>query len=113
MGWPYFTDKEVEGLQTKIIQKLVVGRHISGCPYRITSGLRTAQQNQKAGGVSDSSHLSGLAVDLRANDSRERFFIIRGLIAAGFNRIGVYDHHVHVDDDRSLDQDVMWLGTSH
>lgn len=111
--WRYFTEAEVEGLQPEFVDRLDNARLFSGVPYIITSGLRTAEQNQKADGVSDSSHLRGLAVDLSAPDSRTRFLMVHGLLAAGFRRIGIYDKHIHADVDETLDQDVAWVGISH
>jgi hypothetical protein len=31
------------------------------------------------------------------------------LFEAGFNRIGIHEHFIHVDDDPSKDADVVWL----
>jgi hypothetical protein len=36
-----------------------------------------------------------------------------GLVRVGFRRIGIYDHHCHVDCDDSLPQNVVWTGVSH
>lgn len=106
----YFAASEVEGLNDRLVYLLDVARGISGVPYKITSGRRTAAQNKKAGGVKDSSHLKGLAVDLSAPDSRTMFLVLRGLFEAGFQRIGVYmDGHVHADIDETLDEDVLWV----
>jgi zinc D-Ala-D-Ala carboxypeptidase len=91
----WFTDEEVEGLTPG------------------TSGKRTVQENEAAGGVDASAHIKGVAVDLACASSRNRMKMVSALIVAGFKRIGVYDRHLHADCDPDLPQEVMWVGKSH
>lgn len=111
--WKFFSETEVKGLDEKLVSKLDSAREIANFPFLITSGLRTCAANQAAMGVEASSHLSGKAVDLAVTDSRQRFLMVRALLAAGFRRIGAYDRHVHVDTDETKDLDVLWVGVSH
>ena len=112
--WTYFSEEEVKGLDVGLVGMLDKARGIAGIPFVITSGLRTLGENASAGGVSDSSHLRGYAVDLACATSSERWKMVHSLILVGFNRIGVYtDHHVHVDCDPSLPPDVLWLDGGH
>lgn len=113
MTYKYFSDEEAKGLDPELMSKLDTARAVAGIPFVITSGLRTCSANTAAMGVESSSHLSGKAVDLAASDSRARFLIIRGLLAAGITRIGAYDKHVHADVDATKDPDVLWVGQSH
>lgn len=116
-GWRtplnYFKPEEVEGLMPELIDKLNTARHVAGVPFVITSGKRSPESNEKAMGVETSSHLSGLAVDLSVSDGASRFAILKGLLAAGFVRIGAYDAHVHADLDTTKPQNVLWVGVSH
>ena len=70
-------------------------REISGIPYTIISGCRCTKHNQKVEGKPKSDHLpdkvTGLCrgADIRAASDRQRFLIIKGLIEAGFKRIGI------------------------
>ena len=109
--WKYFTEAEVAGLDYEFITLLDRARAISMTPYVLTSTLRDAASNERAGGSKNSSHLKGLAVDIRCRSSVERFNILKGLFAVGFCRIGIYltDGHVHVDDSHELPQGVVWL----
>lgn len=109
----YFTPEEVAGLDPRLIDMLDRARGIAKVPFIITSGLRSVEENAGAGGVSDSSHLRGLAVDLRCQESRARYFMISALLAAGFTRIGLYSAHLHVDIDSTLPPMVAWVGVSH
>lgn len=106
----WFGPEEVEGLDPKLVEMLDKARGLAKVPFRITSGRRSAEQNQAAGGVMDSSHTRGLAVDLACYDSRTRMRMLCGLVLAGFTRVGVYSSHLHADVDDSLPADVLWLG---
>ena len=67
------------------------------------------EHNAEVGGVSGSSHLTGWAADIRADSSNRRFLILRGLLAAGFNRVGIGQNFIHVDCDPSKAGNVSWL----
>lgn len=106
----WFTAEEVQGLDPRLVEMLDKARGFAKVPFRITSGYRTAAENKAAGGVFDSAHTRGLAVDLACYDSRTRMKMIAALIMAGFTRIGAYTSHLHADTDESLPQEVLWLG---
>lgn len=109
----YFKPSEFtrpDQVEASLIPKLDQAREIAGIPFVITSSHRSAAHNDAVGGADDSAHLRGFAVDIRATTSRSRFHVVRGLIRAGFTRIGVYSTHVHGDVDPSLSPSVLWLG---
>lgn len=107
---PYFTDAEIAGLQDVLVQRLYEARKIAQVPFIITSGVRTPEHNAAVGGVSNSSHVRGLAVDLECTDPTSRYRMIVGLLQAGFTRLGIYqDGHIHADVDSTLPQNVVWL----
>lgn len=108
INYKFFKDSEVVGLQIKLVQMLDRAREYAGVPFIITSGLRTQEHNNEVGGVKESSHLKGLAVDLKCETSANRFKIIIGLIALGFKRIGIYEKHIHADIDTLKPQEVIW-----
>lgn len=83
----------------KVIRLLVYIYSIYGFMPRITSAKRTRAENKKVGGVPDSAHLKGLAVDIEAIDGRSRYAIVKSALENGFLRIGVGYKHVHIDDD--------------
>lgn len=106
---PYFTPEEAAGLQPEFVARLVEARKLAMTPFVITSGYRTPEHNAAVGGVPNSAHVRGLAVDLSAHDSVTRFKIVKALLDAGFTRVVLYasDGHIHVDDDASLPQGVL------
>lgn len=109
----YFKPEEIVGLDAGLVSTLDSARAIAGIPFIITSGKRSEEENKKDGGVGDSSHLKGLAVDLRAQDSISRFKIASALMVCGFKRLGIYNLHIHADLDPELPQNVLWTGVSH
>lgn len=107
-GYKYFSPSEIVGLNPKLVQMLDIARGYAGIPFKITSGFRSPDQNKKAGGVDDSAHLSGLAVDIACPDSGSRYKMTNALLRAGFNRIGVGKTFIHADIDSSKPQNVIW-----
>lgn len=110
--WNFFTEDEVKGMKPETVAKLDWARGRAGVPFRITRGFDTTENNTAVGGVKDSAHLSGHGFDLACSDSVDRFKIVYALLLVGFRRIGVYDRHIHGDDNPSLPPNVMWVGTS-
>lgn len=112
----YFSKKETSckcgcgmNISDDLREMLDIARAYSKIPYVVTSGARCKEHNEREEGSPTSSHLKGLAVDLRADDSRERFLILAGLIEAGFTRIGISEEFIHVDIDEDKSGEVTWL----
>lgn len=114
----YFTFEEFDDptqpgsgheMQPIFLEQLDLAREISGVPYVINSGFRTPEHNAEVGGVPGSSHLTGWAADIRTDSSNRRFLVLNGLIAAGFNRLGVGQNFIHVDCDPSKAGNAAWL----
>ncbi len=76
----------------------------------ITSSYRCEKHNKdpKVGGSDTSSHLKGLAADIKCEDSTYRFHLLNALIQVGFKRIGIGADFIHVDLDESKPQYVIW-----
>jgi hypothetical protein len=108
----YFKPYEVQGVKHETVEMLDKAREKAGIPFVITSGYRSDAQNARAGGIKDSAHTSGYAVDIRVRNSSERYKIVNACLEVGFNRVGVYDGHVHVDNDPSKAPEVLWVGLS-
>jgi hypothetical protein len=109
--YKYFSKKEVEKFKLKpaLWQLLDKLREECGFPFIINSGLRTeAENNALKDSVSDSAHLSGLAVDLAITDSLKRFKLIEVALKNGVKRIGVGKTFVHIDVADDKPQNVVW-----
>lgn len=110
MTWKYFTDSEVYGLVPEFVAKLDKARKVYGSPIVITSGFRTPDQNNLVGGVSESSHVRGLGVDISCLGKSAQNRLIWALGVAGIHRVGVYPRHIHADDDRTKPFPALWQG---
>ena len=91
-----------------LVKKLDFAREIAGVPFVITSACRCSSHNKEVGGLSNSSHLRGFAVDIAVTDSYHRFKILVALLGVGFNRLGVYSDFIHADIDLDKPQNVIW-----
>jgi hypothetical protein len=109
---PHFAKQEFkhpDKISQDLLTKLNYARQQAGVPFYITSDYREGDQG---------AHGEGLAVDISDNlqgynvSSRWRYHVVRGLLGAGFSRIGIYDRHVHADVSASRDQDVIWWAQS-
>jgi len=98
--------EEPEKMDVELVTMLSEARRHSGIPFKLTSTYRDGDPK---------THGMGKGVDIRCSQSRPRFRILKGLILAGFNRIGIYDKHIHADvgtEDEGFDVEVTWMGKS-
>ena len=117
MPWKYFTlnefdDPSVKGsgcnMDLEFINLLELIRGECNFPFKITSGFRTKEHNEKVGGVSGSAHTDGVAADIAVSNSQQKFKLITTAINHGVRRVGVGNTFVHLDISRHLPQDVLW-----
>lgn len=111
MNYKYFTEKEVVGLKSEFVSILDKARDIAQTPFKITSGFRSPEKNVQVGGVPNSSHTKGLAVDLACTDNFKRTLILKGLYNCGTDLfIEICKSHIHVDMDKSIHKlgQTMW-----
>ena len=110
-GYQYFSPAEVAKWKLKpefwvLLDKI---RGECGFAFNITSGLRTKEENDAlADSVSDSAHLSGLAVDLFCIYSDRRFKMVEVARKNGITRIGIGKTFIHFDIDPTKSQNVIW-----
>ncbi|PCJ57920.1 MAG: peptidase M15 [Rhodospirillaceae bacterium] len=95
-------------MQQSTLEMLDKARGIAGISFVITSGYRTKEHNKKVGGVDSSAHTSGYAADIRVKDGRQRYLITRACMNAGFNRIGIAGTFIHIDNDPTKAENVIW-----
>lgn len=109
--YKYFKDSEIKGLKPELVAILDQAREIAGVPFSIASGLRTPSQNTSAGGVANSSHLTGDAVDIQCTDNQKRSKMLWGLMHFRDKLfIEIAGRHIHVDIKASIHPlgSVMW-----
>jgi len=100
--------KEIEdNMNKEFLFVLDEAREFAGIPFIINSAYRSPDHPLSIKNPS-SSHIKGLAVDIKATDSVTRFKIVKALIEVGFTRIGIADTFIHVDLDFDKTQNVIW-----
>lgn len=105
--YKYFQPSEIVNLKPELVSLLDKARGITGVPFIITSGYRTVAHNTAIGGVSNSAHLTGEAVDLACTNSQNRYKILTALLSVGFNRLEVAKSHIHCDISKTLPQNII------
>jgi len=89
----------VEEMSKGLLYMLDTARDIAGIPFIINSGFRCPKHNKEVGGSPASSHLEGVAADIKADNSKKRYLIVKALIQAGFHRMKIGEKHIHTDID--------------
>ena len=85
----------------KLLKKLDKIRADFGSPLRVNSGYRTKLHNAVIGGRVGSSHLKGVAVDLRCNNSADRTLLLNAIYKNGIKRVGIANNFIHIDIDNN------------
>lgn len=79
-------------------------RRRAGVPLTVNSGLRCKQHNAEVGGVSNSLHTTGQAVDLSGNISPAKLHEIAAQVQAemipGRGGLGLYSWGIHIDNGK-------------
>jgi uncharacterized protein YcbK (DUF882 family) len=96
-------------MNDEVLKRIDTARLLAKVPFVITSGLRCRVHNKRVGGSPSSSHIDGLAVDIKADNSNHRHMILKGLLEAGFKRIGIAKNFIHADCDNTKPQQLTWL----
>ena len=102
----YFKEIE-ENMNKDFLFVLDEAREFAGIPFVINSAYRSPNHPLSVKNPS-SSHIKGLAVDIKATDNATRFKIVEALISVGFTRIGIGDTFIHVDLDFDKRQNIIW-----
>lgn len=84
-------------------------RRISGVPYRVNSGYR-CQKHSLSIKNPTSSHIKGVAADIRFTDGNNLALILSGLGGAGFERFGIdfKNKFIHADLDDTKVSPTIW-----
>ena len=84
-------------------------RRISGVPYKINSGYRCEKHPLSVSNPS-SSHIKGIAADIKFTDGKNLALIMSGLGGAGFERFGINfeSKFIHTDLDDNKVSPTIW-----
>lgn len=112
-NWSEFDSPDAPGsgkleMNEGFVHTLDQVRACAGFPFVITSGYRTPAHNSRVGGVANSSHLKGIAVDIAAPTESMKRKIAECAIRNGITRIGWGRSFIHLDIDQDKSQHVVW-----
>ena len=95
-------------ISDQLLQMLDDARKRAGIPFKITSGYRCPNHPESKKNPT-SSHIKGLAADIKCSDSKTRAILIDALTCVEFYRIGISKSFIHVDIDEDKVSPVVWL----
>lgn len=113
----YFSAKEfrscvpscsIEQMEPGFLELLDRVREAAGIPLVLDCAFRSKAHEKKMGRSGNSAHTRGKAVDIRCNTSANRYKIVAAALGCGIRRIGIGKTFVHLDDDDTLPQGVIW-----
>lgn len=98
-----------DDIDTELVRILDSIREEIKAQLVINSGCRCESHNENTKGKHTSAHLTGLAVDVRIDNSVLRKKFVELSLKHGISRIGIAKDFIHIDKDASKPQDVIWL----
>lgn len=113
----YFKDAEfkrcvppctIEDMEEDTLYLLDRTRELAGIPLVLNCAYRSVAYDKAKGRSGNSAHTKGRGVDIRCNTSQNRMKIVKAALEAGFTRIGIGRTFVHLDNDWTLPQNVIW-----
>lgn len=84
-------------MNDSFLEKLDQCRENAGVAFVVTSSYRTKAKNKAVGGASNSLHLKGRAVDVRALTGAVRRRIVQAALNMGLS-CGIMEGAIHIDD---------------
>lgn len=111
----YFSEGEfarlgcsLQDMQQDFMRLLDECRSLAGIPFVLTSAYRSPEHNAQVGGVGGSAHTKGRAADIKAYNGTTRWKIVSAAMRVGFRRIGIGNGFVHLDNDDTLPNPVIF-----
>ena len=96
-------------ISDELLQSLDKAREFAKIPFVISSGYRCKNHPESKKNPT-SSHIKGLAVDIKCEGSNTRAVMMDALVFADFERFGLHESFIHVDIDvYDKPSPVIWL----
>ena len=113
---PHFNSEEFEcrcgcgraDMDMQFVEWLEQVRVRAGIPFFITSGFRCPSHNAAVGGVPNSAHMRGTAVDIRVNGGGQRHSIVKAAMSYDAYGVGVAGGFIHLDRDLVVPRPMLW-----
>jgi len=96
-------------ISDELLESLDKAREFAKIPFVISSGYRCKNHPESKKNPT-SSHIKGLAVDIKCEGSNTRAIMMDALVFADFERFGLHESFIHVDIDvYDKPSPVIWL----
>lgn len=102
---PACTIDQMDGEFLEILDRV---REAAGIPLVLNCAYRSKAHEKSKGRTGNSAHTRGKAVDIRCNSNANRMKIVAAALEVGISRIGIGRNFIHIDNDESLTQGVIW-----
>lgn len=96
----------LDDMSPGFMTKLDFARSLAGIPFVLNCAYRSPEWDKSKGRTGLSYHCSGRAVDIRCNDSENRYKIIAACLKAGL-KVGIYKNFLHVDNRT---EEIIFIG---
>ena len=121
---PFFSNRELKCKCRKceiayvhkdLLKKLTVARKQANIPFVVNSGCRCPQHNKNVGDTATSDHLvdgidwACVGIDIQCVSDKDRFTIVKALLEAGINRLGLHPSFIHAGIDERNPGNVIWF----
>lgn len=98
----------ITDMDPDFLEYLDAFREFVGIPLVLSCAYRSVAWEKSKGRTGNSAHTRGKAVDIVCNTSATRYKIVYAALHFGFRRIGIGKNYIHLDNDKSLPQGVIW-----
>jgi hypothetical protein len=99
---------KIEQMDQAFLALLDEVREAAGIPLVLNCAYRSVAWDKSKGRDGKSAHTKGKAVDIRCNSSANRYKIVAAALGCGIRRIGIAKTYVHLDNDETKPQGVIW-----
>lgn len=95
-------------ISDELLYMLDRARAFAKIPFKINSGYR-CENHPESKKNPTSSHIKGLAADIKCTDSKTRAKMMDALVYVDFQRFGIAKNFIHVDVDTEKASPVIWV----
>ena len=96
-------------IDSRIVETVQRLREYLQKPVIITSAYRCPVHNRRIGGIKNSAHVRGYALDVKCTNSKDRQRILEFLMVRVVRRVGIHPRFIHFDIDPDKPSRRLWL----
>ena len=103
-------EKQTENLKFVANNLEYIREKLGNYPILVTSGFRSKKVNKAVGGVRNSDHLEGLAIDIIVNNNKSIKDTAKQIIETQleFDQIIIYRNFIHLGFNKRMRRNIVW-----